>query len=109
MNPLCHLGFQHFFKLIFKFCRYFKICFQIVKPFLEITLMLIAINELLSLWYMLHSLWVMKLHAFLIEVHKVHSAAKLVNIFLTILIKLEVSHKPTLQEFVILLIASKIN
>lgn len=53
MKPLCHQGFQHFFKLIFKICRYFKICFQIVKSIPEINLMLIAMNELLSFWYLL--------------------------------------------------------
>lgn len=43
--------------------------------------MLIAKNELLSLWYMLYFMWVIKLDAILIEVLKVHSAAKLVNVF----------------------------
>lgn len=36
---------------------------------------------------------VIKSDAFLIEVHKVQSAAKLVNIFLKILIKVEVVHE----------------
>lgn len=38
-------------------------------------------NELLSLWYMLYFIWVIKLDAILIEVLKDHSAAKLVNVF----------------------------
>lgn len=38
-------------------------------------------------------MYVIKSDAFLIEVHKVQSATKLVNIFLKILIKVEVAHE----------------
>lgn len=43
--------------------------------------MLIVMNELLFLWYMLYFMWVIKLDVFLIEVFKVYSVIKFVNVF----------------------------
>lgn len=38
-------------------------------------------NELLFLWYMLYFMWVIKLDVILIEVFKVYSVVKFVNVF----------------------------
>lgn len=38
-------------------------------------------NELLFLWYMLYFMWVIKLDVFRIEVFKVYSVVKFVNVF----------------------------